>query len=107
MATSTRYDEAMTATARELAGRLATLLAEHNELWYRVNMPVCGKPGRGFKAARKLRPQLARLESTIACVNDEIAAFIRPNSKMSKARADARRAYLVAACEMMGIQPPA
>lgn len=97
MATSNEYNERMTATARELVSRLMPLLTKADDLRIRINNPICGKPGRGFKAARKLRPELARLNSQIACINDEIAAFIRPNAKMSLASAAKRETFLKAA----------
>lgn len=97
MTTSNDYNERMTTAARELIGRLMPLLTEADDLRSRINNPTCGKPGRGFKAARKLRPRLASLDSTIACINDEIAAFIRPNSKMPIATAEKRKEYIKAA----------
>lgn len=97
MATSKKYNDRMTTEAANLVARLAPALTRFDDLYTRVNNPICGKPGKGFKAARKLRPQLRELEATVNQINAEIATFIRPTTKMPIATAEKRKAYIDAA----------
>lgn len=50
-----------------------------NTFAQRVNNPICGKPGAGYKTARKLRPQLALWEKIVAAEREKILDWISIN----------------------------
>jgi len=94
---SQTYHASMTTAARLLVGQLMPLLTQADDLRVKINNPQCGKPGKGFKAMKKLQPQLQQLDVEIAGLHAAIAAFIRPSKKMSLASAAKRQAYIDAA----------
>ena len=57
-----QHTQALEARAADLAREVADFIKQETELLILVNNPQCGKPGRGFKAARKARKTLRTLE---------------------------------------------
>lgn len=68
--------EAMIAAYQFAANNVATL---EN----RIANPICGKPGYGFKAARKLRKDLPACRSALGSAQASIASWITRNNKAS------------------------
>ena len=65
--------------------------------------PQCGKPGRGFKAARKLAKTLAEIDATLAAITQTIEQWIRHDKANYKRRA-ARRAAIDNAIAVLSAQ---
>lgn len=57
-----QHTAALEARAAELAAQVASLIRQETELLIIVNDPQCGKPGRGYKAARRAKAALRSLE---------------------------------------------
>ena len=76
-------------TARKLVEALNSARNDRDVLAARVNNPVCGKPGHGFKAMRKLRPLLVIADANVKAIELEINIFLSPpktNFKRREAR---------------------
>lgn len=54
------------------------------DLEYRASNPICGKPGRGHKAARKLQPQIITWQLRLADRRAAIEVWIARNGKASQ-----------------------
>lgn len=88
--------ERMMRTARQIVAIHAQATAELAELAW-VIAPMCGKPGRGFKAAKRNRPRYDMAVNAHNAAHAMMARFITPSTKLSIAERDKRRAYITAA----------
>ena len=59
----------------------ARIVAEHDAI---ISNPQCGKPGKGFKAARKLRPVAETWRMRLTDRRNAINLWITRNNKASK-----------------------
>ena len=95
-------------TAEEAAALVAKrmpIVVARDRLITQWANPVCGKPGRGFKAARKAQATIRQLNNELAAVDTEIDAWITQNRKASMATRGKRFDIYTAALQAW--QPPA
>lgn len=57
-----QHTQALEQRATELAAELVSLQHQKDELFQLIENPICGKPGRGYKAARKAKRQLHTIQ---------------------------------------------
>lgn len=92
-----QHTTALIARATELAAEVAALIRQETDLLIIVNDPQCGKPGRGYKAARKARRTLRELESGKPTWDVRYHAYLtdgKASAKTRQQRADAFTAAL-------------
>ena len=94
MAKNLAYRTRMAGEAQALITRLIPTQNAFDTLYTTIANPICGKPGKGFKAARKRRAELAALQQQVDAIETEIATFIRPNTKTSLVMAEKRRQFI-------------
>ena len=87
--------------AVKLAVELLDKQTMRDELSMRVNYPQCGKPGKGYKAARKLRPLLAEAELRCTDATRAINDWVK-RGKASRALQERRRAMIKEALVSVG-----
>lgn len=93
---------ALEARAAELAREVATLIKQETELLILVNDPQCGKPGRGYKAARKAKAALRVLEPMKDAFGQRYQDYLhsgKAGPQTRQQRADKFQAALAAALQ--------
>lgn len=66
------------------------------QLTNRANNPICGKPGMGYKAARKLHPTIATWQKIVATERDNVQRWVTRNGKASADERAKRLARVIA-----------
>lgn len=79
------YSQRTMAEATALVAKRMPLVCRIDELKPIADNPVCGKPGRGFKAAAKAKREIWQLRLELKAVDDEINNWIKQNGKASMA----------------------
>jgi len=83
---ATQHTQALEKRAAELASEVAALIRQETELLILVNDPQCGKPGHGYKAARKAKRQLVALESQRAAFGERYNDYLNGSKAGPKTR---------------------
>ena len=86
--------------ARQLAEALCKAQNDYDTLNF---APICGKPGKGFKAKRKLRSVIEAARANVRAVELETFAFLHIDSKAGNARRAARREVWETVCAEWGM----
>lgn len=87
-----------TAELNYITAQYASAQSILRDFEYRANNPICGKPGFGFKAARKLRPTIANWQDIVADERISVNLWITRNGKAS---ADERAKRLARVIELL------
>lgn len=93
---TTNYLARSQAELIEITTAFATANAVLTQLQTYWANPQCGKPGLGFKAARKARKEITVLQQQTNEARQTIEAWITRNGKSSKIEAEKRRARVIA-----------
>lgn len=97
-----QHTQALETRAAELAREVATLIKQETELLILVNDPQCGKPGHGYKAARKAKAALRILEPMHEAFGQRYLEYLhdgKASYKTRQQRADKFQSALAAALQ--------
>ena len=97
-----QHTAALEARAAELADQFVSLTTRRNDLIMIAKYPECGKPGHGFKAARKASKEIAPIEAELRTIQQEMRDFVRGSSKDSDKKRERRYSYVKAALAELG-----
>lgn len=83
-----------------LEARAAELMKQEVPLLVLVNNPQCGKPGRGYKAARKARAALRTLEARKATIEAQYREYLYSGKASYKTRQQREEKFKAALAEL-------
>jgi hypothetical protein len=88
-----QHTAALEARAAELAVEWKAATVRSIELEQLILHPQCGKPGKGYKAARKARKEYNAVSDQMLAINKSVDEFIKGSSKDSQEKRGRRYTY--------------
>lgn len=80
--------------AAELAAEIYPLQTRAEEIQAIIRNPQCGKPGKGYKAAKRLWREYTPLMERVNAIRMEIGGFIRANKAGPETRKQREMAFV-------------